>query len=62
MELETNNKISMVVLILVLQSLIGVFLRNHFFIQSVDRNVTVGKVIWGKDEKTNVGVACYVCV
>ena len=58
--METNNKKSMVVLI-VLQSL-KVFLRNHFFMQSVDRNVTVGKVIWGKDEKTNVGVACYVCV
>ena len=58
--METNNMKSMVVLI-VLQSL-KVFLRNHFFMQSVDRNVTVGKVIWGKDEKTNVGVACYVCV
>ena len=33
-----------------------------YTLQSVDRNVTVGKVIWGKDEKTNVGVACNVCV
>ena len=64
-EYDGNNKKSMVVLRegSSIANTRSIFKESLLYtLQSVDRNVTVGKVIWGKDEKTNVGVACNVCV